>query len=582
MEEDGDSPPFWSQPTRRHRSSFPILSPTLLIVLFSVVASLFFLFAVPPFISFFTTQIFRPHAVKKSWDSLNVLLVLLAILCGIFFRKNEDESVAEQDSDNGKTEASAPSRTEGSLSHRWYDQYSDERIYDAPVSNSPVTGVGRLRRSSSSYPDLRQESLWGTGLRFFDDSDVNRSRSRPLDSVRSRRRRRDIDGEEYSGEVKVIPVDTFELRATRSPAIVASPQPVAPKSPAPPHSPPPPPPPPPPAMSRKQKRTYQTHARKEKEKETYTNICHDFEKTQPSPPPPPRPPPPPPPPPPMPMSHRSEQSYGKHTRKKGGAKKEIASVIASLYNQRKRKKKSKPKNEYDNLFHPQTSSTDLRPPPSAPPPPPPPPPPSVFNNLFRRGIKSKRVHSVSAPPPPPAPPRPQPPQRKSRISPPPSPPMPPLPPEYRRRQLTRRPTFPARMNSFYDGDENGSDSGQSPLIPMPPPPPPPPFRMAEPKFVVRGDFIRIRSGHNSRCGSPELDDVELSSGKQPNVMSGGDSSGSGFCSSPDVNVKAATFIARHRDGWRLEKIQSMKEKQRMGFDPGPDIAAGPGPIPGQI
>lgn len=102
---------------------------------------------------------------------------------------------------------------------------------------------------------------------------------------------------------------------------------------------------------------------------------------------------------------------------------------------------------------------------------------------------------------------------------------------------------------------------QSPLIPIPPPPPPPPFKIREVKFEARGDFVRIRSAHSSRCSSPELDDVELPSTREsPSAMDGGNSGGSVFCPSPDVNMKADTFIARLRDEWRLEKMNSIREK----------------------
>lgn len=44
----------------------------------------------------------------------------------------------------------------------------------------------------------------------------------------------------------------------------------------------------------------------------------------------------------------------------------------------------------------------------------------------------------------------------------------------------------------------------------------------------------------------------------------GDVGVSVFCPSPDVNVKAATFIARLRGEWRLEKLNSIKEKGNNG------------------
>ena len=40
--------------------------------------------------------------------------------------------------------------------------------------------------------------------------------------------------------------------------------------------------------------------------------------------------------------------------------------------------------------------------------------------------------------------------------------------------------------------------------------------------------------------------------------------GSMFCPILDVNIKADSFIARLHDGWRLEKLNSMREKQKMG------------------
>lgn len=107
---------------------------------------------------------------------------------------------------------------------------------------------------------------------------------------------------------------------------------------------------------------------------------------------------------------------------------------------------------------------------------------------------------------------------------------------------------------------------------MPPPPPPPPFKMPDFNFVARGDFVRIRSAHSSRCSSPELEDVDVMSVKSSDAIHGSDSVGpSVFCPSPDVNLKAANFIARLKDEWRLEKMNSMKEKHKPGHGPGPKL-----------
>lgn len=96
------------------------------------------------------------------------------------------------------------------------------------------------------------------------------------------------------------------------------------------------------------------------------------------------------------------------------------------------------------------------------------------------------------------------------------------------------------------------------------PPPPPPFKMPAMKFELRGDFVRIRSTHSSVCSSPDRDDVDLSSTTDGGGDSSGPTSGPGpgplFFPSPDVNTKADHFISRLKDEWRMEKINSVKDK----------------------
>ncbi|KAM3301091.1 hypothetical protein P3S67_015591 [Capsicum chacoense] len=103
---------------------------------------------------------------------------------------------------------------------------------------------------------------------------------------------------------------------------------------------------------------------------------------------------------------------------------------------------------------------------------------------------------------------------------------------------------------------------------MPPPPPMPPFKMREMNFVPSGDFVRMRSAHSSRCSSPDLEDVEvddMSVRSSSEAMDSDDLTGpSVSCPSPDVNVKADTFIAQLRDEWRLEKMNSLREKSTLG------------------
>lgn len=545
----------------------------MLIILVPIVAFLVLLFAVPPFVTFTSQRLIRPNAVKRSWDWLNIILVLFAILCGIFARKNDDESASGEEDDNSVSSSNAPSVARNistnvvgesesvSISQQWFGFSERNKIYH-PVNSTPAGGANGargLRRSSSSYPDLRQLDSPSEAdrfqFRFFDDYEIFKYRPPTADHADAHQPRRRSDADE--ADVKVINVDTFVLRTP-------------PKSPAP----PPPPPPPPPAAQRKPRRaTYRTvGGRNEKLNDVVNNDTNgdkQSERVGSSPPTPPPPPPPRPPAPPSPVRIRSDQRCGKFERRKSNVKKDIATALTSLYNQRKRKKKQK-----TNLYETATSSppeqepsyhTSSMPPPSPPPPPPPPPPPSsVFHSFFKKGIgKSKRVHSVPVPPPPP-PPSARSSKHKSRSLAPPTPPPP--PPVHTRRRIPTtggRPPLPTRSY-----DENVNSGCQSPLIPMPPPPPPPPFKMPEWKFHARGDFVKIRSASSSRCSSPELDDADPPSIKVESetvrATNGGDGVGPAFCPSPDVNLKADDFIATLRQKWKLEKMNSLKEKQRMG------------------
>ncbi|KAE7998503.1 hypothetical protein FH972_003043 [Carpinus fangiana] len=525
---NANPPPTTSMPPRGRSSSSPLINPPLLIVIVPIIAFAFLFFAVRPFLSL-TSLVLRPNTVKKSWDSVNIFLVLFAILCGIFARKNDD-GLPPEETANASSASNKTNEGEGeqSTSQQWF-RYSETKIYDTPrvwSSASPATGVTRLKRSSSSYPDLRQESLWETGddrfqFRFFDDFEINKYRS-----LRPRN--------EPEEPEKIIPVDTFALRSS-------------PSHPPPPPKSPPPPPTPPQAVYHLPKRTYRR-----------TVGCNDdnTESTHTRPPPPP-----PPIPPPSPARIRSEQKHGKSERSKSSFKKELAMAWNSLYKQRKRKRNKIKTNVFDEQV--QSPGEPVR---HTRPPPPPPPPPSVFHSLFRKGSKRKKVHSVSTPPPPPPPPPP--PVRPSRSSerkiPAPSP-----PPEPSRRRSSSYstaglPPLPTRANTW-DENVNGV-GGRSPVIPIPMPPPP--FKMPEMRFVAREGSVRVRSAQNSRCGSPELGDADATKESLDGTVNAMDGGGSVFCPSPDVNVKAETFIARLRDGWRLEKMNSYREKEKMGLRPG--------------
>lgn len=556
-------PPAKSSPATMNRYTSPssFLTPPLLIIILPITALLLLIFLLPSFLSI-SSQIFQPtSSVRKSWDSINIFLVLFAILCGVFARRNDDASSPDEDEQKyigvGNVSRDAACSKPVSVSDQWFDQYDHPKIYDTP----PLPAIS-IKRNSSSYPDLRHESLWETGderFRVFDDFEISKVRSSAISSDHRQLplRRTQSELEHERTKTKVIPVDTFVLRHPLNP----------------PTTPPPPPPPPPPAVRQKPRRIYHSIRNEERVEKAVENNGITENKTSPATPP--RPPPPPPPP--SYVRRGSEQRYGKLERRKSNATKEIKMVLSSfIQNQRKRKKKLKTKSaeiRQDHLLYSPPSESSYYNQSTAPatPLPPPPPPPSVFHGLFRKASKNKRVHSVPAPPPAP-PPSSLTRSSKPKIHVPPPPPPPPAPATPTRGRIyptaTRRPPLPTRGNTFYE--ENINSGNQSPMIPMPPSPPPPPFKMPGMRFVVRAGFVKIGSSQSSRCSSPELEDTSLFSGKEESETtslegggSGGCGGGSVFCPSPDVNVKADSFIARLRDEWRLEKMNSMREKGKM-------------------
>ncbi|KAG7021954.1 hypothetical protein SDJN02_15682, partial [Cucurbita argyrosperma subsp. argyrosperma] len=303
MEPNSDPPPYWSPPTmhRRRSSSPPFISLPVLIILLPTLALIILFFAIRPLLSL-TPQLFRPNSVKKSWDSFNVFLLLIAIICGIFARRNDDvPTAADVDGSrrsDRRTVDAAGVKVNGDLEfpQQWFG--FAERRFSEQSGRTPGTAM-RLRRNSS-YPDLRQESPWETGndgnqFRFYDDFEINKFRSR---SFAYRTRGSEI--EESPAEIKVIPVDSFVANSSPTPQRLMS------------SNPPPPPPPPLPVTQRKSRRTYQTIQRKEEVQEDNTNDA-EFAKsyTPPSPPPlPPRTVIPP-----SPVRVRLEERFGRSERK---------------------------------------------------------------------------------------------------------------------------------------------------------------------------------------------------------------------------------------------------------------------------
>ncbi|XP_022715190.1 serine/arginine repetitive matrix protein 1 [Durio zibethinus] len=559
--EDEDMTPFWLQTTdnrrrrRRQASSF-FFNTGILIILLLVIAFAFVFIIIPSFLSF-TSKVFKPHLVKKSWDSVNLVLVLFAIICGFLNLNSNNDNNDSRSAYEDYRFSSTPKhvhdhdvgRSNPSTPRQWYDY---------PSSSSDRKAYNSLQRvrSSNSYPDLRLESSWVMNnddrWRFYDDTH--------LYNYRSRSRRENDQEQVYINNTKDIVVHTVQ---TSSPA-PSSPQPASPPpavaaATAPPLPPQSPPPQPSKVVRRKPKRTYDFEDLKPKEKSELKEVIYsDLKIRQPIPPPsaPARPPSSPPPPPPLPPPIAgSEKRSNKSEKKRGGVTKEF---LISL-RRKKKKQRQRSVENLDEFFN--LSTFPLYPPqsPAPPPPPPPPPLPSFYQSIFSsKKSKARKLHSV----------RPL------------APTAPPLEARASKREPQKSPVttqklpLPVKISNINNVEESIESGNESPLNPIPPPPPPPPFKMAPWKFEVHGDFVRLRSINSSRSRSPDLDDplsdeVSPSDGNKMGEIDYGDSTaGPSFCRSPDVDTKADNFIARFRAGLKLEKINSVRGRSNLG--PGPD------------
>ncbi|KAF5207240.1 hydroxyproline-rich glycoprotein family protein [Thalictrum thalictroides] len=323
MEEDGQTTPFWLQsstyfqssnhhnPHRRRQLSSVCLNSGFLIVVLSIVGLITIFFVIPSFLSF-TSQVFKPNLVKKSWDNLNLVLVLFAIFCGILGRKRDDgESNGDVGIDSNATPVSEEPLQQPvqQQQQQWYG-YSDQGIHE---HNSNM--VGSLKRNSSSYPDLRQESSWVSSddqnWRFFDDNYVYNQRLGSSSVYRRKQRQQEEEDVAQDLGVKTIPVDRYVV--SQQELSSPPPLPASPPTLSPPRQSTPPPPPPPPLRP--------TSEKKHKARQTFQSVPHkehseskevEFKKKES----PTRQPSPPPQSPPEMSTTRSEKKAKKHERKK--------------------------------------------------------------------------------------------------------------------------------------------------------------------------------------------------------------------------------------------------------------------------
>ncbi|KAE8720073.1 Detected protein of unknown function [Hibiscus syriacus] len=538
---DEDVTPFWLQTTNNgRRRQYLFFNIGILVILLLAVAFVFII--IPSFLSF-TSNIFKPQVVKKSWASLNLVLVLFAVICAFLSKNNGGSDTNEtprsyrdykfsstpkhvvDDDDRGR-------RSNPATSGQWY--------YD-PSPSSDRTAYNSLprMRSSSSYPDLRQESIWVMNgddrWRFHDDTG--------LYNYRSKSRRERDEEQVYFSNSKDIAVDTVRTTPPPHPATVPPPLVAETEDSAPP-APESPPSQPTKVVRRKPKRTYEDVPPRERSERK--EIVYNEMKTKHSLPSPPLPPPP---------IAEPEKRSKKSEKKRGRVTKEL---LTSLRRKKKHQRQRSVEN-LDEFFNLET--LPLYPPLSPPPPPPPPPLPSFYNIFSSKKNKSRRHHHIIPPPPPP------PPSLEARAS----------KREHNKPPVRiKKPPLPVKIRNVNNVEESIESGNDSPFNSVPPPPPPPPFNMPAWKFEVHGDFVRLKSINSSRSGSPDLDDplsreASPSDGNKSGGIDGGESTAAGplFCPSPDVNTKADNFIARFRAGLKLEKINSVKGRSNLGLDPGP-------------
>ncbi|KAL2337918.1 hypothetical protein Fmac_012364 [Flemingia macrophylla] len=598
-QQQGDTctmPPFWAaehRDRRRLRRSYSLLlTSTSLLVIFLVLVLVFSLIVVPTLRSF-ASNILRPRTVKNSWDSLNLVLVLFAIVCGFLSRNNTAETLTPRSHYHNHATFSTPPP------HSYhYNHY-----------HTPYGSFNRLR-SFNSYPDLRQQLAGEERFRFYDDTYLLRHHT--PDSEEEQEKQMVIQNAATTPPPpsqavrrkvqRAYQAETVEKHVTNdSDAMVLppSPPPTRPKS-----------------VRRNVKRAYQVET---VEKHDKTDLGGKIS--------PPFPATPAAETRPVSVRRNSNRAYQVETiekheandlpemdslpppamRTKGVRRDAYRANQAETVEQRKT-------NDLDSENSPSppsaTQTKDVRrnaspeinnsvvkssPPRPRPPPPPPPPqlPAEVKTGKKKRGSATKEfltslrgkkkkqrqrsvenfdsiliIEPLCPQPPPPPPPPPKVFQNlfslkkgKHKIS--------------HSVSVATASVSNQKEDSSYKLMTAGNESS---LIPIPPPPPPPPFKLPAWKFRVQGDYVRVDSTGSSRSGSPDLDEASVdtptsthddtSQCNSPFAKDGEDSASmsapSLFCPSPDVDTKARNFIESFRAGLRMAKMNSMKERQGIG------------------
>ncbi|KAI3803347.1 hypothetical protein L1987_31498 [Smallanthus sonchifolius] len=587
MDDDGDQTPrtpFWVQSTTnvrrvdlyRRRASSLLFNSGVLIILLLLFAILSMVFIIPSIISF-TSHYLKPNFVKRSWDSINLVLVIFALAFG-FLSRNINNNDHKSRFDNGFNRTGSDLSTGAPVSSPMTS--TPNRWYDFP--EQPISGL-RRHRSTSSYPDLRELSpSWNRRVeppwRFSDDTRLDSVRVLNYDRYYFRREN-DLGVKDFDTVVDLAKEDSY---APPSQPSIPENESISPPA----------PPPPPQSQPEAVIRTYHSVAADdgekgssleankvllpekenespEKENESPENqdserrgdigigkrgkrerrrarsseprkvvsTSNDLAPELSSPAPI------------SPGFQDFEQNTGKERKRTGAnATKEF---FTSFYQKKKKnRQRQRSVDNLDILFNNSQPPVKFQlPPPSPPPlPPPPPPPPSILNNLFTSKKERQKKTSSSTPPIPPPPAARAPKTTVTRVSP----------------FVTEKPKVPVKMSSF-DSIDDSSSGGESPMRRIPPPPPMPPFKMPDWKFAVESDYVRVQSTLSSGSVSPDGDEAQSPSSAVASPA---------FCPSPDVNTKADKFIERFRAGLKLEKINSFNQNQGNRMS---NLGPGPGP-----
>ncbi|XP_047342736.1 serine/arginine repetitive matrix protein 1-like [Impatiens glandulifera] len=508
MEEDGEeSPrtPFWVQSSRgrQFRISSIFLNSTILIIFLCLSAIFSILFIIPWFLSL-TSQIFRPNLVKKTWDWLNAVLIILALIFGFLSRNKNTDDDRKLDEEDRTLSIANKSR-----SHFQWDRFSDEGTSD--IGSYNYSSSFGLKRNSSSYPDLRDTTSFFDHRKFLDDTHVENSRFVDPDQTPVKKDLTfESDGSKkiYIHTKKTIP----KKEISHTPVPVPSPPPKRPSF--------------PPSHNVEEK----TDRALKQVTGHWENMIKNSSKQGP---------------PPSTAAQLPEKKKSNKSERKRSGGTATKDFINSFYHQSKKKKKQRAQS-LDNF---ESLLEQIPPSPPSPPPPPPPAKTSVLHNIIsNKKRKPKKIISVPAPPPPPPPPAAKPlkirtlnrvgktqedssPETMGNESPLiPIPPPPPPPFKMPSWKFVVQGDY-VRLGSFNSSISESSDT--------------------EERESPMSDISIVESSGTHITAAPVVAPENITAA--PAL----------FCPSPDVNTKAEMFIAKFRAGLQLQKINSLEQKQRL-------------------